>query len=105
MRAESSPPWLLAIMRWGYDKPIGAELDPDRYPDAVRAIAPLNVLSLRGGLQMLTSMDLPAVLEFESRPGERRYVALLGLFLFAFIFLVCWRLDAAGVFAAGLPRF
>lgn len=67
------------LMAWGYDKPLGAELDPDRYSDAVRAIAPLNVLSLRGGLQMLTSLDLPAVLEFESRPGERRYVALLGL--------------------------
>jgi len=36
---------------------------------------------------------------------KRRYVALLAVFLFALIFLICWRLDAAGVFAAGLPRF
>ncbi|MEX2204895.1 MAG: AAA family ATPase [Myxococcota bacterium] len=64
---------------WGYDKSIGAPLEPEAFPDAVRAVAPLSVLSLRGTPQMLASLDLPAVLELEPRAGERRYVALLGL--------------------------
>jgi len=67
------------LATWGYDKPIGSELEPEAFPEAVRAIAPLSVLSLRGTPQMLASLDLPAVLELEPRAGERRYVALLGL--------------------------
>jgi general secretion pathway protein A len=67
------------LLTWGYDKGIGGELDPDLYPEAVRAIAPLNVLATRGNPQMLESLDLPAVLELEPRAGERRYVALVGL--------------------------
>ena len=71
---------LEALLRsWGYDKPIGGELDPDLFPEAVRAIAPLSVLATRANPQMLASLDLPAVLELEPRAGERRYVALLGL--------------------------
>lgn len=71
---------LEALLRsWGYDKAIGGELDPDLFPDAVRAIAPLSVLATRANPQMLASLDLPAVLELEPRAGERRYVALLGL--------------------------
>lgn len=35
---------------------------------------------------------------------KRRFVVLLAMFLFVVIALVCWRLDVAGVFAAGLPR-
>ena len=67
------------LATWGYDKEIDGELDPDRYPEAVRAIAPLSVLALRGSPQMLASLDLPAVLELEPRAGEHRYVALVGL--------------------------
>ena len=67
------------LLTWGYDKQIGGELDPELYPEAVRAIAPLDVLVLSGNPQMLASLDLPAVLELEPRAGERRYVALLGL--------------------------
>jgi len=64
---------------WGYDKRIGGELDPELFPEAVRAIAPLSVLAMRANPKMLASLDLPAVLELEPRAGERRYVALLGL--------------------------
>jgi general secretion pathway protein A len=64
---------------WGYDKAIGGELDPELFPEAVRAIAPLSVLATRANAQMLESFDLPAVLELEPRAGERRFVALLGL--------------------------
>ncbi len=69
------------LSTWGYEQPIGTELDPDRYPDAVAAIAPLSVLPVRGTTQMLTSLDLPAVLELEPNEGEseHRYVALIGL--------------------------
>jgi uncharacterized membrane protein YraQ (UPF0718 family) len=35
---------------------------------------------------------------------KRRWVLALGVFLFVFVFLACWRLDLAGIFAAGLPR-
>jgi general secretion pathway protein A len=64
---------------WGYRQPIGGELDPNLYPDAVRSVSPLLVLAVRGTPDMLSAIDLPAVLELEPRPGERRYVALLGL--------------------------
>jgi hypothetical protein len=67
------------LQTWGYEKEIGGELDPDLYPDAVHAIAPLKVLSTRASANMLASLDLPAVLELEPKSGERRYVALLGL--------------------------
>ncbi len=67
------------LLTWGYDQRIGRELDPDLFPEAVHAIAPLDVLAMHGNSQMLASLDLPAVLELEPRPGERRYVALLGL--------------------------
>jgi general secretion pathway protein A len=67
------------LLTWGYAKRIGGELDPEQFSKAVRAIAPLDVLALRGNPLMLASLDLPAVLELESRAGGRRYVALLGL--------------------------
>jgi len=67
------------LATWGYDQRLATGLAPEAFPDAVRAIAPLSVLSLRGSPQMLASLDLPAVLELEPRAGERRYVALLGL--------------------------
>jgi hypothetical protein len=67
------------LLTWGYEKPIGGELDPDLFPDAVRSIAPLSVLATRASADMLASLDLPAVLELEPRAGERRYVALVGL--------------------------
>ena len=67
------------LASWGYDQPVSGEVDPERYSEAVSAIAPLSVLTVRGSARMLSSLDLPAVLELEPRIGERRYVALLGL--------------------------
>jgi general secretion pathway protein A len=64
---------------WGYRQPVGGELDPNLYPDAVRSIAPLLVLATHGTPEMLTALDLPAILELEPRSGERRYVAVIGM--------------------------
>jgi general secretion pathway protein A len=64
---------------WGYRQPVGGELDPNLYPDAVRSIAPLLVLSTHGTPEMLSALDLPAILELEPRTGERRYVAVIGM--------------------------
>jgi general secretion pathway protein A len=64
---------------WGYRQPVGGELDPDLYPDAVRSISPLLVLATHGTPEMLTALDLPGILELEPRAGERRYVALIGM--------------------------
>ena len=64
---------------WGYRTPVGGELDPNLYPDAVRSIAPLLVLSTHGTPEMLSALDLPAILELEPRTGERRYVAVIGM--------------------------
>ncbi len=35
---------------------------------------------------------------------KRRFIVLLALFLFAMIALICWRIDAVGVFDFGAPR-
>ncbi|HTO09513.1 MAG TPA: AAA family ATPase [Myxococcota bacterium] len=64
---------------WGYRQPVGGELDPNLFPDAVRSIAPLLVLSTHGTPEMLSALDLPAILELEPRAGERRYVAVIGM--------------------------
>jgi general secretion pathway protein A len=64
---------------WGYRQPVGGELDPNLYPDAVRSVAPLLVLATHGTPEMLTALDLPAILELEPRAGEHRYVALIGM--------------------------
>jgi general secretion pathway protein A len=63
---------------WGYRQTVGGELDPNLYPDAVRSVSPLLVLATRGTPEMLTALDLPAILELETH-GERRYVALIGM--------------------------
>jgi len=63
---------------WGYRQPVGGELDPNLYPDAVRSVSPLLVLATHGTPEMLTALDLPAILELEAH-GERRYVALIGM--------------------------
>ncbi len=64
---------------WGYKQPVGGELDPNLFPDAVRSVSPLLVLATRGTPEMLTALDLPAILELETKTGERRYVALISL--------------------------
>jgi len=64
---------------WGYRQTIGGELDPNLYPDAVRSISPLLVLATHGTPEMLSALDLPAILELEPHPGERRYAALVGM--------------------------
>jgi len=64
---------------WGYRQPVGGELDPNLYPDAVRSVSPLLVLATHGTPEMLTALDLPGILELEPRAGERRYVALIGM--------------------------
>jgi general secretion pathway protein A len=63
---------------WGYRQPVGGELDPNLFPDAVRSVSPLLVLATRGTPEMLTALDLPGILELETH-GERRYVALIGM--------------------------
>jgi general secretion pathway protein A len=63
---------------WGYRQPVGGEIDPNLYPDAVRSVSPLLVLATRGTPEMLTALDLPAILELETH-GEHRYVALIGM--------------------------
>src|SRR5262245_57993244 len=67
------------LAAWGYRQTIGGELDPNLYPDAVRSISPLLVLATRGTPEMLSAIDLPAIVELEPRSGERRYAALVGL--------------------------
>jgi general secretion pathway protein A len=64
---------------WGYRQTVGGEIDPNLYPDAVRSVSPLSVLATRGTPEMLTALDLPAILELEVHPGDRRYVALIGM--------------------------
>ena len=64
---------------WGYRQTIGGELDPNLYPDAVRSISPLLVLATHATPEMLSALDLPAIVELEPRPGERRYAALVGM--------------------------
>ena len=44
----------------------------------MRSVSPLLVLATRGTPEMLTALDLPAILELETH-GERRYVALIGM--------------------------
>ncbi len=63
---------------WGYRQTVGGELDPNLYPDAVRSVSPLLVLATHGTAEMLTALDLPAILELQTH-GERRYVALIGM--------------------------
>jgi len=64
---------------WGYRQPVGGELDPNLFPDAVRSVAPLLVLATHGTPEMLSALDLPAILELEPRAGEHRYVAVIGM--------------------------
>jgi len=78
-RASAAGALEALLASWGYDRKIDGELDPERYPEAVTAIAPLSVFATRANPQMLASLDLPAVLEVATQGGERRYVALVGL--------------------------
>ncbi|HXX47652.1 MAG TPA: AAA family ATPase [Myxococcota bacterium] len=64
---------------WGYRQTVGGEIDPNLFPDAVRSVSPLSVFVTHGTPEMLTALDLPAILELEPRLGERRYVALIGM--------------------------
>lgn len=64
---------------WGYEPLRARELDPNRIASAVRTVSPLRVLPTRSTREQLLSLDLPVLLEVELSPGERRYVALLGV--------------------------
>jgi general secretion pathway protein A len=68
-----------ALLRtWGYPASIGAEVDPNGIVSAVRDVAPLRVFVTRSNLEQISGLDLPAILELELAPGERRYAALVG---------------------------
>lgn len=63
--------------QWGYYAPIRGELDPNLLASAVRGVSPLRVTVTRTSLPQLELIDLPAILELEPEPGERRYASLL----------------------------
>jgi general secretion pathway protein A len=63
---------------WGYPQAAAHATEPGSYPEAVRAISRLNVLSQDSLLERVLLLDLPAVLELEVAPGELRYAALVG---------------------------
>jgi general secretion pathway protein A len=63
---------------WGYPEPVPQAPDPGAYPEVVRAVSRLNVLAADSLLERVLMLDLPAVLELEISPGERRYAALVG---------------------------
>jgi hypothetical protein len=50
--------------------------DPSYYPEALRQATRLRVFPTDAVLDQLLRLDLPAVLEIEVEPGERRWMAL-----------------------------
>lgn len=65
------------LWRWGHEGTVGGEVDPNLIASAVRDVAPLSVLVTRFDLQQLGFLNLPAILELEPAPGQRRYAAVL----------------------------
>jgi len=63
---------------WGYPQAAAQASDPGQYPEVVRAISRLNVLTANSLLERVLLLDLPAVLELELAPGQLRYAALVG---------------------------
>jgi general secretion pathway protein A len=79
--AESTAAGALAtILRlWGIPAPDRAGLDPNSFASAVGEVSVLRVFATRTSMPELERIGLPAVIELELMPGQRRYVALLGL--------------------------
>jgi len=49
------------------------------FASAVRDVAPLRVFVTRADLDLVRRLNLPAIIELELRPDQRRYVAVLGV--------------------------
>jgi general secretion pathway protein A len=67
------------LAAWGYPAPSAAAISPNAIASAVREVSALRVYVTRSNLTQLAQLGLPAILELEPAPHERRYVALLEL--------------------------
>jgi hypothetical protein len=67
------------LASWGYPSISSTGVDPNLFASAVRQVSPLRVFATRADQELLRVLDLPAVLEVELAPSERRYVAVVGL--------------------------
>jgi general secretion pathway protein A len=75
--ARSSKLALDAVLeRWGLEPLRAATPDPSYYPEALRQATRLRVFPTDAALDQILTLDLPAVLEIEIEPGERRWTAL-----------------------------
>ncbi|MFQ5513833.1 MAG: AAA family ATPase [Myxococcota bacterium] len=68
---------LLAV--WGYPARIQGDIDPERFAGVISEFSSLRVLRVQRSLDQLRLAGLPAILELQTGPDERRYVALVGL--------------------------
>ena len=64
---------------WGYPAPSADAIDPNVIASAVREVSALRVFVTRTSMKQLAHLGLPAILELEPAPHERRYVALVEL--------------------------
>ncbi len=67
------------VNAWGYSPLLAEEIDPNLFAGVVGEFSSLRVFATRSTRTQLERINLPAILELLPAPGQRRYVALLGL--------------------------
>jgi general secretion pathway protein A len=64
---------------WGYSASLDQEIDPNLFAGVVSEFSSLRVFATLSTKNQLERVNLPAILELELSPGERRYAAVLAL--------------------------